>query len=466
LVDQLTTDTTENDIKQLLLARAPKRWVVYEPMVLLPSGSFTAPPWPALFSSLTSAQKEPLWAAILARLSPGNAKPPLTHLAINEGIPLHLNQSPDQPAQRVGGAADEEEKENILRAPTNLHPLYGDFGPLPSPSSSPTTTTADFTSALWVSTTQNGLIQTWSPLHTMFSRGNIKEKARLLSFHSPSQNTTTPSSTSSSSLTPAQQQRRLILNPQGPVQAQAKAKEQGQVAVPPGKGEKWAVDLYAGIGYFAFSYARLGMRVLCWEVNPWSVEGLRRGAERNGFSVRVVTPRSHSHSHSHSHFSNPLPEDGAVAAGEGWEDGNGDEIGLEEDITASTEQIIVFLEDNALAAGRMAAARRRGWAGEVVHVNCGFLPSSEGVWRDAFGMVGGQGWLHLHENVGVGDIEARKGGVQGLFDRWRTEDDGNERQKGSEAEVEVEHVELVKTYAPGVWHCVFDVFIKRSSAVE
>jgi tRNA wybutosine-synthesizing protein 2 len=460
LVDQLTTDTTENDIKQVLLARAPKRWVVYEPMVLLPSGSFTAPPWPALLSSLTSAQKEPLWAAILARLSPGHAKPPLTHLAINEGIPLHVNQSSDERRKEDGRGEvvdDERREENLLRAPTNLHPLYGDFGPLPSPSSSPTTTTADFTSALWVSTTQNGLIQTWSPLHTMFSRGNIKEKARLLSFHSPSQNTTTPSSTSSSSLTPAQQQRRLILNPQGPVQAQAKAKEQGQVAVPPGKGEKWAVDLYAGIGYFAFSYARLGMRVLCWEVNPWSVEGLRRGAERNGFSVRVIIP--HSSSSSHSSHSSP------AAAGVG---GNSGEIGLEleEGITASTEQIIVFLEDNALAAGRMAAARRRGWAGDVVHVNCGFLPSSESVWRDAFGMVGGQGWLHLHENVGVGDIEARKGEVQGLFDRWRTEDDGNERQEGSEAEVEVEHVELVKTYAPGVWHCVFDVFIKRSSAVE
>jgi tRNA wybutosine-synthesizing protein 2 len=444
LVDRLITDTgvnSTNDAKQLLLARAPKRWVVYEPMVLLPSGSFSAQPWPALLSSLTSAQKEPLWTAILARLSPVNAKPPLTHLAINEGIPLHLTQSPDEQRQE-GEAHDEnkDEKENLLRAPTNLQPLYGDFGALPSSSPSSPPTSADFTSALWVSTTQNGLVQTWSPLHTMFSRGNIKEKARLLSFHSP--NTTT------SSLTPAQQQRRTMLNPQGSAQAQAQAKVQRRV-VAPGKKEKWAVDLYAGIGYFVFSYARLGMRVLCWEVNPWSVEGLRRGAERNGFSVRVIIPPS----------STPAAGVGGNSSGE---------IGLEDDdiITASTEQIIVFLEDNALAAGRIAAARRQGWAGEVVHVNCGFLPSSEGVWRDAFGMVDRQGWLHLHENVGVQDIDARKGEVQGIFDRWRTEDDGNERQEGREAEVEVEHVELVKTYAPGVWHCVFDVFIKRSSAVE
>ena len=44
-----------------------------------------------------------------------------------------------------------------------------------------------------------------------------------------------------------------------------------------GKSVLW--DLYAGIGYFAFSYAKAGVgKVLCWEINPWSVDGLRRGA--------------------------------------------------------------------------------------------------------------------------------------------------------------------------------------------
>ena len=32
-------------------------------------------------------------------------------------------------------------------------------------------------------------------------------------------------------------------------------------------------------------------------------------------------------------------------------------------------------------------------------------------------------------------------------------------EEGS-SQVEVEHVELVKTFAPGVWHCVFDVHIQ------
>jgi tRNA wybutosine-synthesizing protein 2 len=446
LANQLNTDPV--DAKQLLVDRAPKRWVVYEPMVLLPSGSFTPHPWPALLESATPPQKEALWTAILRHLSPPKPKPPLTHLAINEGIPLHLNNNnnnnnnnnatPSQsaarePAQR--GPEQPQDTENLLRAPTALHPLHGSFGPATtttSPSSS-RPTQEDFRSALWVSTTQNGIVQTWAPRHTMFSRGNIKEKARLLSFHqSPS---------SSSSPLPSSSLRREALRGGG-----------GQ--------KKWAVavDLYAGIGYFAFSYARLGMRVLCWELNPWSVEGLRRGAEANGFSVRVVTPP---------------PPSGTEEEGGGG--GGGEEIDLAEVLFGEGEeesQIVVFLEDNRGAAGRVREARERmmmmsgpaRW--EVVHVNCGFLPSSQGVWRDAWEIMqtagGGAGWLHLHENVGVGDIEGRREQIQALFDRWKSESGVD----GGAKDAKVEHVELVKTYAPGVWHCVFDVFITRTKCVE
>ncbi|AEO71177.1 uncharacterized protein THITE_50004 [Thermothielavioides terrestris NRRL 8126] len=432
---------------QLLRDRAPKRWVVYEPMVLLPSGSFAAAPWPALLDSLTPAQSSALWAAILRQLSPAAPKPPLTHLAINERIPLRTaapsppsppnpaqqQQRPPQPekrqpshhqqaaaaattaaATRASRREDEAQanaEENILRSPTHLRPLHGCFGPPPPPpppplrssraDANPPPLPADFAAALWVSTTQNGLRQVWAPRHTMFSRGNVKEKARIL-------------------------------------------------GTGVGSRSKWAVDLYAGIGYFAFSYARLGLRVLCWELNPWSVEGLRRGAEANGFSVRIVRA--------------PPPWDG---------DGDGDLdlvalLGEEED--GEAPQIVVFLEDNRLAAGRIRRARAAGVRLEVVHVNCGFLPSSEGVWRDAWeiqtggggscaGAGEGVGWLHLHENVGAADIERRKADVQGLFDRWKQQD-------GNGSTATVEHVELVKTYAPGVWHCVFDVCITRSNAAE
>ncbi|KAG7285451.1 hypothetical protein NEMBOFW57_010079 [Staphylotrichum longicolle] len=398
-----------NGMKQTLLDRAPKRWVVYEPMVLLP---------------------KPLWTAVLHHISPSPSKPPLTHLAINEGIPLHLSKPPlppsppPPPTTTTPHDNNEEEhqqatrlEENLLRAPTSLHPLHGAFGPSVSSSSSASSsssppTPSDFAAALWVTTKQNGLHQTWAPLHTMFSRGNVKEKARLLAFHS------------SAPPSPSQQQHpRHPRHPRRLLPARAL------------RG-KWAVDLYAGIGYFTLSYAALGLRVLCWELNPWSVEGLRRGARMNGFEVRVVTPR---------------------AASPGEEEAEMDMEALFSD----GAQIVVFLEDNAFAARRVREAHARGLVkrDEVVHVNCGFLPSSEGVWRDAFGMVGGEGWLHLHENVGVGEIEGRKGAVQGLFDGWAREDG---EEKGKEATVE--HVELVKTYAPDVWHCVFDVFITRSSA--
>jgi tRNA wybutosine-synthesizing protein 2 len=60
--------------------------------------------------------------------------------------------------------------------------------------------------------------------------------------------------------------------------------------------------------------------------------------------------------------------------------------------------------------------------------------------------------LHLHENVAVADIEQRKGEIQVVLDEWG----GGGEVKGS-----VEHVELVKTFAPDVWHCAFDVRIAK-----
>lgn len=150
LAAQLGADITGDDAKQLLLSCAPKRWVVYEPMVLLPSGSFTAAPWPALLSVMTPAQKERFWTAILRELSPPK-KALLTHLAINEGIPLHKSGD---------GNNEPEPQENLLRTPTGLHPLHGDFGRPPSPNPQPPSET-DLSTALWVSTTQNTLLQTW-----------------------------------------------------------------------------------------------------------------------------------------------------------------------------------------------------------------------------------------------------------------------------------------------------------------
>jgi tRNA wybutosine-synthesizing protein 2 len=345
-----------------LVKAAPKRWVVYPPMILLPSGSFGLEFF-AQFQTLDEKCKDILWRTLLDRIGRKEGKSVLTHLAINSGIPLN----------KGGG-----EEENNLRTPSGLVVLYGDFGPNIPPLENPNQ--EEFERAFWVSTKQNGIIQTWAPRYTMFSRGNVKEKARLINFHGPGQ------------LPESRRVEKDVLKKQS------------------------SVDLYAGIGYFVFSYVKIGMRrVLGWELNPWSVEGLRRGALANGWSVKVV--REH----------------------EMWEEGD--------------EKIVVFLEDNGKAKERLETMNT-GALGEVSHVNGGLLPTSEASWKMSLEILENDGWLHLHENVGVNDTQKRKVEIEEMLRSWL-------RDKEDQRLVEIEHVEFVKSFAPGVWHCVFDVYISR-----
>ncbi|KAG9256416.1 S-adenosyl-L-methionine-dependent methyltransferase [Emericellopsis atlantica] len=339
-----------------LLSTAPKRFTIYEPMALLPAGSFLKHPWTLYLQDDLSK----LWPLVLQELSKANGVK-LTHLAITEGIPLHED--------------DDASSENVLRSPIGLRMLHGDFGPATSPAEP---AQADYEKALWVSTRQNGIIQTWAPRWTMFSRGNVKEKARLLDF---------PRAENS---------------------------------------DEWAVDLYAGIGYFVFSYASLGFRVLGWELNPWSVEGLRRGARANRWSVKIVQGQD---------LSLPL---NAILSGD--------------------EQIIIFLEHNQKALERIQHMQQSlGVAKDLRHVNGGFLPTSEPVWKSALDMTheAAETWLHLHENVGVKDIGARQEKIQQRYEDWTSSEPSPKRS------ARASHVEQVKTFAPGVWHCVFDIHITR-----
>ena len=89
----------------------------------------------------------------------------------------------------------------------------------------------------------------------MFSRGNIREKARILG------------------------QIRLNQSPFSGLCSGELSQDLCEIDV---------VDLYVGIGYFALPYLRKGVRrVFGWELNGWSVEGLRRGCIRNGFECAV-----------------------------------------------------------------------------------------------------------------------------------------------------------------------------------
>lgn len=359
-------------------------------MVLLPSGSFTSRTWRETLGAVSQVCRGHLWAVMLRRIGE-KTREKATHLAVNDGIPLTVV------AQSDADHSPDQEEENILRSPIGLRILHGDFGP--SQTNGQTVSSKDFTQALWVTTKQNGIHQTWAPRWTMFSRGNVKEKARLLTFHEPSNH----------------------------AQAEAQFQLPHRIRPRATMDKSWAVDLYAGIGYFVFSYARLGMRVLCWELNPWSVEGLRRGARANGWSVKVIKDED---------LTRPTAE-----------------------LVSGQENIVVFLENNQKAAGRIRELRAHNLLDlQVSHVNCGLLPRSDDSWEAAREILGedGDGWLHLHENVGVKDIEPRQGEIQSLFDAWNMRGGGGRVAK-------VEHAELVKTFAPDVWHCVFDVYITKSS---
>ncbi len=375
-LQQLPLDLLESITLSLehMIESTPKRWVVYAPMVLLPSGSFGDDWWKSLGSKqVTSEHQQSLWSLMLDKIGKREGKGTLTHLAINSGIPLHKTEVEEAPSP-PRSVSPIQDAENILRTPSGLITLYGSFGPSLPPTQTPTE--KDFERAFWVSTKQNGITQTWAPRYTMFSRGNIKEKARLLDFHSPQ---------SSRALS------KKVL------------------------AETTAVDLYAGIGYFVFSYVRSGTgKVFGWELNPWSVEALRRGAVMNGWSVKVVSEYD------------ATPE-------------------------IADENMIVFSEDNRKATQRMRDFGEGG-LGKVRHVNCGLLPTSEGSWETALRVLRGEGWIHVHENVGVDDVEMKSMEIEKRFRRWMEE--ANDARGAN-----VEHVEFVKTFAPGVWHCVFDVYI-------
>ncbi|KAK0609143.1 tRNA wybutosine-synthesizing protein 2, partial [Lasiodiplodia hormozganensis] len=154
-----------------LVADLPGTYSIYPPLLLLPAHTFHRPSWTTFLSAHHHHQPldtdpttfQHLLAHVAQHLS-------VTHIALNAPIALH-----NAPA-----ASDQPNDNNILRSPTALTPLLGSFGPrlLPAPHAIPDA--SDFAAAFWATARQNGVAQTWAPLHTMFSRGNVKEKARVL----------------------------------------------------------------------------------------------------------------------------------------------------------------------------------------------------------------------------------------------------------------------------------------------
>lgn len=366
---------------------------VYPPLLLLPRHTFSSPLWLDLTATTLKSHLPTLYTLLCTTFK-------VTHIAINAPIPaLSPSKFPYpssySPSEEID-TTETQKSPNILRAPHLLQPLYNNFGPSHPLNHIPTPT--DFLAEFWCTSRQNTIWQTWAPRHTMFSRGNISEKARLLSLDS--------------------------LN----------------VAELGGKSPRdtSAVDLYAGVGYFAFSYAKRGVsKVLCWEINPWSVEGLRRGAEMNGWSVKIVQ----------------------TGVGEAQKTDKTKEMNGEEN------NLTVYYESNEHAARRVNTIRES--IPPIRHANCGFLPTSQPSWAtavQALDPIQG-GWIHVHENISTHSFNHRQNEITDIF-KGLVESNHHHRGKAlvSQWAVECVHFEQVKNFAPGVVHCVLDIAILPSSS--
>lgn len=242
----------------------------------------------------------------------------------------------------------------------------------------------------------------------MFSRGNIREKGRVLGLN--------------------------------PVPFTGLSRDElGQEI-----GEVDVVDMFVGIGYFTFSYLRRGVRrVYGWDLNGWSIEGCRRGCERNGWDCVVFE----------------LDADGVLNVE--WE--RAAQILSSDGNNGRRLRCVLFKGDCGYAAdviGRLSQLldgnKQRP---NIRHVNLGLLPSSGVAYESAVAVVNVRagGWLHIHENaeiVRVGEkMEAVLCSLRRILSRHRAQ--------GWTAGCE--YTEMVKTYAPGVGHYVFDIHIQPPS---
>jgi len=363
-----------------LITKLSRHYSIYGQLLILPANIFSTAEWSDFIANrLKKNQYDEMFAAVAQAFQ-------VTNIAIQSFIPGRLDFKINEDSINTHA--------NIQRRP-DIVPVFGDFGTFVPDEP----TAEDFQDASWVSAKQNGIVQVWAPLYTMFSRGNIKEKARILNLPS--------------------------------------------VATPRVGGARGqcAVDMYAGIGYFAFSYVKAGVeKVLCFEINPWSVNGLKRGAVANGW--RFIT----------------VEEEEVASGGISWK----------KDLIAEPEaRLLVFQADNRWA--RKAVDTCRDQLPPVRHVNLGLLPSSEGSWHDAVYLLDENegGWLHLHQNLrddghfDTSTEDIRKQIEINAKSRWPEKANRNHDQDdaiGMSVSAQLQHVEKVKSYAPGEFALTHSLF--------
>ncbi|CAI5758126.1 unnamed protein product [Candida verbasci] len=314
------------NIKTGLCLEIPKRWSIYPPMIL-----FNA------FKELTFPKD--LCIEILSHQSTIFGVTGLSHIAVNQPII----------------------ESDILRRPHNLKPMYGNFGPDLESDHIPTS--IDFQEAFWCYVIQNGIYQTWAPKYTMFSRGNIKEKSRILQSFKNLNNS-------------------IIF------------------------------DLYCGIGYFSLSYLKNGGKLLCWEMNPWSIEGFRRSLETGNYKYRIYSPND-----------------------------------VFEIKDLNDVDVCIFYESNDNVPIRLQNVNDISL--NVSHVNLGLLPSSKASWsltKNLMNKAKTSSTIHIHENCHIDDFDKLK---QEIIDYFKPN-------------CEILQLEKVKTFAPDIWHIVIDVKLNNA----
>lgn len=486
----------EKDIIAPLSKKLCKSYTVYGCMLLLPQNALEGPEWSPLEPLIhhnninnNNTALNDLYKYIAKELK-------ITHIASNKPIPLHHHPHhphPPPPANVADTCNDNNNNnettptssENILRAPINFTPLYGDFGP--ETCSQPHPTQEDFDKAFWVTAKQNGIYQVWAPRWTMFSRGNISEKARLLTLGSVRE-----------AVEDAAAARDGREGGDEEEEEEEEEKEEREESRAPGFA---AIDLYAGIGYFAFSYLRAGAdQVWCWDINPWSIEGLLRGAKANKWEAVLL-------SHGMDDFDGDLLQKTAIHS-------MPKETPKKEIRKA---KLLVFNESNIYAPERLQQylfppppplPQPHHHPPQIIirHINLGLLPSS----RESLSLAaqilslqhqqqqitstrqkedksrktkrkGSTSWIHMHENFLLEEILAKANErreelgekIHGLLRslsischyqknitrKERNEMEGEEKkkkEKRTRVRVKIEGINRLKSYAPGVMHCVVD----------
>ncbi|KAG0217454.1 tRNA wybutosine-synthesizing protein 2 [Mortierella sp. NVP41] len=442
-----------------LIASLPQKWEHYSDFTFLPPTAFLTAPWPAVLKRLVAMDQEQQQQQREKGHGSGGGGGIMdqweklvqdalgsSHIARKAIIPVQdiLRRPKIRPLagdwklhNRYKSWIEQDSESNLLEhqdisgnsndgsiSRTGNNNNSAESTGLYESTHNNTTTTTDkdvlptaenFDQTYWAETCQNQVWYRWSPMFTMFSAGNITEKERVA-------------------------KSRPIFDARN----------------------KTVVDLYAGIGYFSLVYLiHAGARTVhACEWNPWSVEGLVRGAIRNeipwkryesaGVGVKVEEGLE-----GNQHFTTGQPTPRRPPLPTTHTNSNTNNAGKKQ---KEYGQLVVYPGDNAQWISYFENTAH--------HVNLGLIPSAEPGWvlavRALCPLEGG--YLHVHHNIRVGEEETFKTyllrSLRDLFATWKKAPRGvgsEQQQQQRGWSIEIRHTENVKSFAPLVFHYVVDV---------